>query len=67
MICLVPSYHNHAMISFTQLYTACGCADEQLLAHVEEMLEELGDVPAASNEDDQDICSSNDEMDTNLN
>ena len=53
-----------------QLYTACGCADEQLLVHVEEMLEELCDVPAASNnddDDDQDVCSSNDEMDTNLN
>lgn len=51
-----------------QLYTACGCVDEQLLVHVEEMLEELGDVPAASNnDDDQDVCSSNDEMDTNLN
>lgn len=50
-----------------QLYTACGCVDEQLLVHVEEMLEELGDVPAASNNDDQDVCSSNDEMDTNLN
>lgn len=51
-----------------ELYTACGCVDEQLLVHVEEMLEELGDVPAASNnDDDQDVCSSNDEMDTNLN
>lgn len=51
-----------------QLYTATGCMDEQLLEHVQELLEELGDQPSDGSEDNQDensICSDiDDEMET---
>ena len=35
--------------------------DEQLVTHVEELLEELGDQPTVSDNQEA-ICSSNDEM-----
>ena len=45
-----------------QLYSTIGCMDEQLVTHVEQLLEELGDQPAATDDNQQAICSSNDEM-----
>ena len=33
-----------------------------MVTHVEQLLEELGDQPAASDDSQQAICSSNDEM-----